>query len=94
MAQELREDAATRMRSFGQMTLNEIAIEAAKEPGSSLSQVAEVEIRRRVASAQIEAATAQREAVRHLRITASATLILACAALALAVVTFSYQMSR
>jgi hypothetical protein len=94
MADEIREDAAVRLRAFGQMTLNEVAIEAAKEPGSTLSQMAEVEIRRRVAHAQVEAANAQREAAGPLRITAWATLILAAATLALAIVTFSHQMSR
>jgi hypothetical protein len=59
MAEETREDAAVRLRAFGQMTLNEVAIEAAKEPGSTLSQMAEVEIRRRVAHSQIEAAAGQ-----------------------------------
>jgi hypothetical protein len=76
------------------MTLNEVAIEAAKEPGSALSQMAEVEISRRVAYAQIEAAKAQREAAGPLRTTAWARLILAAATLALAIVTFSHQMSR
>ena len=56
MASELQEDAAARLRSFGQMTLNEIATEAAKEPGSTLSQMTMVEIRRRVAQAKIQAA--------------------------------------
>ena len=42
---ELSEDAAVRLRAFGQMTLNEIAIAAAREPGSTLAQMAEVEIR-------------------------------------------------
>ena len=51
MASELQEDAAARLRSFGQMTLNEIATEAAKKPGSTLSQMTMVEIRRRVAQA-------------------------------------------
>jgi hypothetical protein len=69
MAHELREGPAARLRAFGQMTLNEVAIEAAKEPGTTLSQMAEVEIRRRVARAQIEAANAQR-AAGPLRITA------------------------
>jgi hypothetical protein len=91
---ELREDAAVRLRSFGQMTLNEIAIAAAREPGSTLAQMAEVEIRRRVADAQIEAANAQREAAGPQKITAWATVILAAATLTLAIVTFSYQMTR
>ncbi len=91
---ELSEDAAVRLRAFGQMTLNEIAIAAAREPGSTLAQIAEVEIRRRVADAQIEAANAQREAAGPQKIIAWATIILAAATLALAIVTFSYQLSR
>ena len=94
MASELREDAAVRLRAFSQMTLDEIAIAAAREPGSTLAQMAEVEIRRRVAHAQIEAAKAQQEAAGPQKITAWATLILAASTLALAFVTFSHQISR
>jgi hypothetical protein len=91
---ELSEDAAVRLRTFGQMTLNEIAIAAARESGSTLAQRAEVEIRRRVAQAQIEAANAQQEAAGPQKIIAWATMILAAVTLALAIVTFTYQMTR
>ena len=94
MAYELTQDAAVRLRAFGQMTLDELAVAAAREPGLTLAQVAEVEIRRRVAVAQIEAAKAQREAAGPQKITAWATMILAAATLALAFVTFSHQITH
>jgi hypothetical protein len=57
MADDKRREANERLKEFGAMSLDDVAVEAALNPGLSVhSQVAEVEIRRRVAKAQIEAA--------------------------------------
>jgi hypothetical protein len=94
MTHNLTQETAMRLRTFSQMTLDEVALAAAKEPGSSLAQAADVEIKRRVAIAQIEAAKAQQQAAGPLKITAYATMILAAATFALAVVIFSHQVSH
>jgi hypothetical protein len=87
MAGEMQETARQRMQSLGKMTLDQVAIEAAANPGSVYAAVAEVEIRRRVAKAQIDAADAQRAAAIPQQITAWATLVLALATACLAGVT-------
>jgi hypothetical protein len=77
-----------RLKTIGAMSLDAVAVEAALNPGSSIhSQVAEVEIRRRVAEAQIEAAKAQKDATLPLKRTARATVVLAVATVVLAVAT-------
>jgi hypothetical protein len=88
MADDKRREANERLKKFGAMSLDDVAVEAALNPGSSVhSQVAEVEIRRRVAEAQIEAAKAQKDATLPLKRTARATVVLAVATVVLAVAT-------
>jgi hypothetical protein len=61
MADDKRREANERLKKFGAMSLDDVAVGAALNPGlSAHSQVAEVEIRRRVAEAQIEAAKAKK----------------------------------
>jgi hypothetical protein len=87
MADDKRQEANERLKKFGAMSLDDVAVEAALNPGSVHSQVAEVEIRRRVAEAQIEAAKAQKDATLPLKRTARATAVLAVATVVLAVAT-------
>lgn len=58
------ETGPDKRRRFGRMTLDQVADEAAVESTSNHSLVARVEIDRRVAAAQIEAAKAQVSAAR------------------------------
>jgi hypothetical protein len=87
MASERQESAQEYLQKFGQMTLDEVAVQAATNPGSVYSQAAEIEMKRRVASAQIEAAEAQTAATVPLRTTARATVALAVATFILALAT-------
>jgi hypothetical protein len=73
--------------------LNEIAF-ASEGPGPNPAQMAEVEIRQRVAYAQIEVANEQREAARPQKTHCPGQLIVAAVTLALAIVIFSHQMTR
>jgi hypothetical protein len=64
MAGEKQEEAKRRLAELGAMTLDEVAAFAAANPDSVYAQVAQIEIRRRVAQAQIDAADALRHAAR------------------------------
>jgi hypothetical protein len=87
MADDKRQEANERLKRFRTMSLDDVAVEAAINPGSVHSQAPEVEIRRRVAEAQIEAAKAQKDATLPLKRTARATVVLAIATVILAVAT-------
>ena len=87
MADNKRQEANEHLKKFGGMSLDDVAVEAALNPGQAYSQVAEVELRRRVAEAQIEAAKAQKDATLPLKRTARATVVLAVATVVLAVAT-------
>jgi hypothetical protein len=88
MADDKRQEANERLKKFRTMSLHDVAVEAATNPAlSAHSQAADVEIRRRVAEAQIEAAKAQKDATLPLKRTAKATLVLAAATVVLAVAT-------
>jgi hypothetical protein len=87
MADDKRHEANERLKKFRTMSLDDVAVEAATPSLSVHSQAAEVEIRRRVAEAQIEAAKAQKDATLPLKRTARATLVLAAATVVLAVAT-------
>jgi hypothetical protein len=87
MADDKRRDVNERLKKFGAMSLDDVAAEAAFNPVSVHSQAAEVEIRRRVAQSQIEAAKAQKDATLPLKRTARATVVLAAATVVLAVAT-------
>ena len=52
MADDKRREANERLKQFGSTSLDDVAFEAALNPGSIHSQVAELEIGRRVAEAQ------------------------------------------
>jgi hypothetical protein len=99
MAEERKTTATEYLTRFRSMTLDEIAVEAAINPGSTYSQVAEIEVRRRVAQAQTDAANAQRdsanaqrEAAGPLKVTAWATVVLALATGVLAIATLILAM--
>jgi hypothetical protein len=87
MVGEMQETARQRREKLRNMTLDQVASEAAGNPGSVYAQVAELEIRRCVAEGRIAAANAQRDAATPLKITAWATLVLALATACLAAVT-------
>jgi hypothetical protein len=96
MAGESKEEARQLIHRFMEMTLEEVAVEAAVNPGSTYAQRAEVEIGRRVAQAQIDAADAQKEAAdaqkaaaRPQQITAWATVVLAVFTVVLALATLA-----
>ena len=76
------------LNRLGEMTSDRVALAAATNPGSVYAQVAELEIRRRVAKAQIDAANAQKRTAGAQRITALATVGLIAATLIVAVVTY------
>ena len=87
MAGEKQREARDRLAKFGGMTLDDLAVAAAEEPGSVISQVVEIEMKRRVAVAQEEAAKAQKDATVFLKRTAAATVVLAIATFVLAIAT-------
>ena len=87
MADDKRREASERLKTFGALSLDDVAVEAALNLASVHSQAAEVGIRRRVAEAQIEAAKAQKDATLPLKRTARATIVLAVATVVLAVAT-------
>ena len=87
MADEKQELARERLAKLGTMSLSDLAVEAALTPGSTHSQVVEIELRRRVAEAEIEAAKAQKDATVFLKRTAGVTVALALATFILAIAT-------
>lgn len=87
MAGEKQREARDRLAELGGMTLDDLAVKAAEEPGSTMSQVVEIEMKRRVAVAQEEAAKAQKDATVFLKRTAGATVALAIATFVLAIAT-------
>lgn len=84
MAGEKEEQARQRLGELKAKTLDEVAVVAATNLGSTLSDVANVEVTRRVAEAQISAANAQRWAALWQCVTAVATLALVVATIYLA----------
>lgn len=88
MAEERFQTSKGYMDEFRSMTLDDVADQAAGNPGTIKSSIAEVEIRRRVAEAQIAAAKAQQEATPFLKYTAVGTVALAIATFVLAIATF------
>jgi hypothetical protein len=72
----------------GRTISDEVADEAAGNPGADTVRVAQIEIARRVAPAQMEAAEAQRAATLQLKITAWATVFLSLATAGLALATY------
>jgi hypothetical protein len=61
MADDKRQEAKERLKKFGAMSLDDVAVEAALNPGlSAHSQVAEVEIRRRVVQGRWSASQQRR----------------------------------
>lgn len=88
MAEGKKEQAEERFRKFGNMTLDELAIEAAAVPGSVHAQAAQIEISLRVAKAQIRAANAQERTAWAQRVTAWGTLGLIAATLIVALMTY------
>ena len=87
MADVTQHDRELYLETLGTMSLDELAIEAARKPESTHSQIVTIEVRRRVANAEIEAAVAQKDATVFLKRTARATVVLATATFALAVAT-------
>ena len=88
-AGEVRQDhARERLQNFSRLPLDKIADEAAANIGTRVTQIAELEIRLRVAKAQIEAANAQKTAAWAQTITAWATVILILATVGVAFATF------
>ncbi len=88
MADDKRQEANERLKKLRAMSLDDVAVEAAINPGLSVhGQAAEVEIRRRVAEAQIDAAKAQKDATLPLKRTVRAVVVLAVATVVLAVAT-------
>src|SRR5258708_20056221 len=88
MADDKRQEANERLKKLRAMSLDDVAVEAAINPGLSVhGQAAEVEIRRRVAEAQIDAAKAQKDATLPLKRTARAVVVLALATLVLPLAT-------
>ncbi len=88
MADE-KQKAEERLKTYGAMSLYDLAVEAAELPGSIQSRVVEIELRRRVAEAEIEAAKAQKDATVFLKRTAWATVVLAIATIVLAIATIA-----
>ena len=91
MAGEKQAEARARMERFEKMTLDDVAVEAAANPDSTYAQVVQIEMARRVAQAQIDAADAQRMATGPLKVTAWATIVLAIATLGLAAATYLFN---
>jgi hypothetical protein len=87
MANVTQHDRELYLETLGAMSLDELAIEAAGNLESTHSQIVTIEVRRRVANAEIEAAEAQKDATVFLKQTARATVVLAIATFALAVAT-------
>src|SRR5258708_36259420 len=88
MADDKRQEANERLKKLRAMSLDDVAVEAAINPGLSLhGQAAEVEIRRRVAEAQIDAGKAQKDATVPLQRTARAVVGLAVATVVLGLAT-------
>jgi hypothetical protein len=90
MATENEAVAMGRFRELSAMTLDEVAIVAATNPEMVLAQVANIEIQRRAAAAQIKAADAQMRAARVQKIAAWRTFALVGAALICAIALITY----
>jgi hypothetical protein len=88
MAGEEQQKAKQYLATLGAMSWDELAVARATNPDSLYATVADIEMKRRVAEAQVQAAQAQRDATFPLQLTGWATVILALATLALAIVTY------
>jgi hypothetical protein len=87
MANGTQHDRELYLETLGAMSLDELAAEAAMNPVSTQSQIVDIEVRRRVANAEIEAAKAQKDATVFLERQARATVVLAAATFGVAVAT-------